>query len=142
MSLMGTNPQKTVNIRKSDTTQESGHCCIEILEEIEEDLSPCQIYCLLWALLIAYFMPYILIMFITNAYSQLPIKQFQQQYLTNISLPVRSFKSTFVLCIYAYCPLVKRTALCKFPPLQCVNRIPPPPLTLSNQCMRATSPIC
>ena len=73
MSLVGNNPQKPVRNRKSDTTKESGHCCIEISEEIEEDISPCQIYCLLWALLIAYFMPYILIIFITNAYSHSPI---------------------------------------------------------------------
>ena len=72
MSLVGNNPQKPVNTKKSDIT-ETGHCCIEISEEIVEDISPCQIYCILWFLLIAYFMPYILIVFITNAYSHSPI---------------------------------------------------------------------
>ena len=72
MSLVGTNPQNPVNIKKSNVT-EFDHYCIEISEEIVEDISPCQIYFILWVLLIAYFMPYILIVLMTNAYSHCPI---------------------------------------------------------------------
>ena len=72
MSLVGANPQSPVHIKKSSIT-ESEHYCIEISEEIVEDISPCQIYCILWALLIAYFMPYILIGLIINFYSLCPI---------------------------------------------------------------------
>ena len=74
MSLVGNSPQKPVNTTKSDVTKESGHCCIEISEAIDEDISPCQIYCILWVFLIAYFMPYILIIFIINTYPHSPIK--------------------------------------------------------------------
>ena len=72
MSLVGSNPQNPVNIKKSNVT-ESEHYCIEISEEIVEDISPCQIYCIACFLLIAYFMPYILIIFMSNAYSHCPI---------------------------------------------------------------------
>ena len=72
MSLVGSNPQNPVNIKKSNVT-ESEHYCIEISEEIVEDISHCQIYVILWFLLIAYLMPYILIVFMTNAYSHCPI---------------------------------------------------------------------
>ena len=74
MSLVGNSPQKPVNTKKRDITKESEHCCLEISEEIVEDISPCQIYCILWVLLVAYFMPYILIIFIINAYSRAPVK--------------------------------------------------------------------
>ena len=63
MSLVGYNPQNPVNIKKSE------HYSIEISEEIVEDISPCQVYCIACFLLIAYFMPYILIIFMSNTYT-------------------------------------------------------------------------